>query len=369
MDNGPMQGSNSTGARTTIADVAREAGVSRTTVSHALSGHGHVEAGTRARVLAVADRLGYRPSARARNLRLGSKRAIALMSSMPMAVSAGPSRLGFFTEIAAAAAETALLHGCSLVLVPPVEAAAEALAHVDVDGVILVEPDADDALVRELRARRLPHVTIGRQPGIAAAVDPGAAPYVDLHAAQVARLLLDHLYQGGARDIALMLGASRRHSYVDAEHTYQAFCRDTGQLPRIVRVDERGGESAGCRATLQLIERQPRIDAICALVDAFATGALRALAQAGRRVPEDVMLATRYDGLRARLAQPPLTAVDLHLGRIAKAAVELLLRQLRGEQAPAPVAAPAASLVVRASTGRGHRRDGGDVGGMAPQRR
>ncbi|HRN74273.1 MAG TPA: hypothetical protein PKW58_00255 [Ottowia sp.] len=60
-------------------------------------------------------------------------------------------------------------------------------------------------------------------------------------------------------------------------------------------------EAAGHRATVGLLERQPQIDAICALVDAFATGALRAVLESGRRVPGDVMLATRYDGLRVRL--------------------------------------------------------------------
>lgn len=339
-------------ARATIADVAREAQVSRTTVSHALSGRGHVEAGTRARVLAVAERLGYRPSVRARNLRLGTRDAIALMSSMPMAVSAGPSRLGFFTEVAAAAAETALLHGCSLVLMPPVEAAADALGHVDVGGVILIEPSADDRLVRELRTRRLPFVTIGRQPGATTAVDPDAAPYVDLQAAQSAQLLLDHLRQRGAREIALIVGSSRRHSHIDATNAYRHFCRDTGQVPRIVQADEREGEEAGYRAAVELLKRQPQIDAICALVDAFATGALRAVLESGRRVPGDVMLATRYDGLRARLAQPPLTAVDLRLDIVASTAVDLLLRHLRGADAPMQVPVPAATLVVRGSTDR-----------------
>jgi DNA-binding LacI/PurR family transcriptional regulator len=53
-------------------------------------------------------------------------------------------------------------------------------------------------------------------------------------------------------------------------------------------------------------------------VDAFAVGALAAVQQAGLRVPQDVMIATRYDGLRARTAEPALTAVDLHLEQVAR---------------------------------------------------
>jgi transcriptional regulator with XRE-family HTH domain len=104
--------------RVTIADVAREAGVSRTTVSHALSGQGKVNADTRAKVKEVAERLNYRPSARARSLRSGKSQTLALLSSMPAAVSAGPSQLGFFTELAMGCARTALLEGYVFVLAP-----------------------------------------------------------------------------------------------------------------------------------------------------------------------------------------------------------------------------------------------------------
>lgn len=103
----------------TIADVARAAGVSRTTVSHALNGLGKVDPRTRERIKRVATELGYRPNLRAQRLRRGQAKAIALASTMPFAVAAGPSRLGFYMEIAAAAAESALLHGYALVLVPP----------------------------------------------------------------------------------------------------------------------------------------------------------------------------------------------------------------------------------------------------------
>jgi DNA-binding LacI/PurR family transcriptional regulator len=65
-------------------------------------------------------------------------------------------------------------------------------------------------------------------------------------------------------------------------------------------------------------------------VFAFAVGAVRAVQSLGRRVPDDVLVATRYDGVRARTCDPPLTAVELHLEATAHAAVELLLEQLRG---------------------------------------
>lgn len=163
----------------TIADVARLAEVSRTTVSHALNGIGKVDPRTRERIKQVAAELGYRPNLRAQRLRRGEAKAIALASSMPFAVAGGPSRLGFYMEIAAATAESALLHGYALVLVPPVQSGS-ALYSVDIDGAIVVEPDVNDAAAAQLRERGLPYVSLGRP------VSPDdTSPYVDLRGGPV----------------------------------------------------------------------------------------------------------------------------------------------------------------------------------------
>src|SRR2546430_17015759 len=97
--------------RPTIMDVAREAGVSMTTVSHALNGRGFVDPATRERVKETARKLGYRPNLHAQKLRGGGAHTIVLLSSMPFGVAAGPSRLGFLMEVAAGAAAAALSRG------------------------------------------------------------------------------------------------------------------------------------------------------------------------------------------------------------------------------------------------------------------
>ncbi|MGV9279696.1 LacI family DNA-binding transcriptional regulator [Streptomyces sp. NPDC003730] len=331
----------------TIADVARVAGVSRTTVSHALNGLGKVDPRTRERVRQTAAELGYRPNLRAQRLRRGEAKAIALASSMPFAVAGGPSRLGFYMEVAAAAAESALLHDYALVLVPPVQSGS-ALYSVDIDGAIVVEPEVDDAAAAQLRERGLPYVALGRP------VSPDEdAPYVDLRGGPVAELLLDHLREQGARRPALIVGAGTRHSSVDALGAYERAADRYGWEPVVARVAESGGERAGYDACAALLAEHPRTDAVCALVDAFAVGAVRAVRDSGRTVPDDVMVVTRYDGLRARTCEPPLTAVDLHLDRAASDAVELLLARLRGDTATASVTVPPPPrVIVRASSAR-----------------
>jgi len=337
-----MTTSKQTSKRATIADVAREAGLSPTTVSHSLNGIGQVDPRTRQRVKEIAERLKYRPSVRAQRLRTGRSHAIALLSSMPSAVSAGASQLGFFTELAMGSARTALLRGYVLMLAPPVDQC-NPLALLDIDGAILLEPAPSDPIARELEERGVPYVTIGGRPGPA---------NIDLHHERTAELLLRHLLEAGARAMGLLLGASGRESQRVFREHYLALAGQRGFPAVIAEAAEEGGEAAGYEATLRLLAEQPRLDALCVPIDTFASGAARALSESGRRIPQDFLLATRYDGLRARTCVPPLTAVDLHLNDISCAAVDGLLGILGNDARQQPTELAPPTLVMRSSTHR-----------------
>ena len=331
--------------RPTIADVAEAAGVSRTTVSHSLNDLGKVDPRTRARVKRIAAELGYRPNLRAQRLRRGSAQAIALASSMPLAVAGGPARLGFYMEVAAAAAERALLHGYALVLVPPMESGS-GLESVDIDGAIVVEPEREDPVVAQLQSRGLPYVTLGRQLGA-----PEDVASVDLHGTEVMELLLGHLREQGARRPALLIGSGERQAFADERAAYERLAAEHGWETVVATAPLEQGEQAGYDRCAALLRDHPEIDAVCAMVDTFAVGAVRAIRDVGRDVPADVMVVTRYDGPRARTCEPPLTAVNLHLAVAADDAVELLLARLRGERHRA-VTVPPPEVVVRASSQR-----------------
>ncbi|MBU1357262.1 MAG: LacI family DNA-binding transcriptional regulator [Gammaproteobacteria bacterium] len=333
--------------RVTIKDVAKEAGVSPTTVSHALNDRGQVDLRTRARVAKVALKLGYRPNRHAQRLRTGEAHMIVLLSSMPFAVAGGPSRLGFLMEIAAVAAAAALDRNLALVLVPPMESGAVPLELLDVDGALVIEPTANDPNVDYLLKRGLPVVAIGKPGGASTTV-----PYVDIHSAQTTRLLLEHLQAQDCRKVAMILGASQRNSYSEARSAYTQWVESRGQPPIIEALDENQGEEGGLRAAQALLAQHPDIDAFCIPVDAFAAGAVRAIVASGRRIPQDVKVTTRYDGVRARTCVPPLTAVDLHLDQIAHQAIDLLFDHLRGETELQSVSGPPAQLVPRESSAR-----------------
>lgn len=327
--------------RATIADVAREAGVSRTTVSHALNGLGKVNSATRDKVKDVAARLNYRPSVRAQGLRSGRSQALALLSSMPSAVSAGPSQLGFFTELAMGCARTALLKGYVFVLAPP-EGDTNPVDRLDIDGAILLEPTADDPIAAALSDRGIPFVTID---------GPTSQSSVDLHHVETAELLIAHLLERGAKHPALVAGTSVRGSQAAARSAYLAAAERESFTPIIAEADESEGEDAGFRASESILANHPDVDALFIPIDTFASGAVQAGAQAGRTIGCDLLIATRYDGLRARTSVPPLTAVHLGLDEISSQAVDRLVAILDGSPQPGAAASGATpTLVVREST-------------------
>lgn len=327
----------------TIADLAQAAGVSKTTVSHAFSGRRHVEPETRKRIMKIAGDIGYRPNRAAQTLRTGRTGMIALASSMPFSVAAGPSKLGFLMEIAATAAVTSLSRNMALCLIPPFQPGTD-LDAISPDGVILVEPFRDDPLVAHFAALDVPIVSIGRVPG------QEDIPHVDLNSAETARLVLEHLHASGARRIGLVTGRQRRNSYLETEATYRAFCSGTAMDPLALQLDETGGEDLAAAEVGQVLADHPGLDGLFVPVDAFASGVVAAAASRGVSIPGALKIATRYDGLRAKLASPPLTAVELHLEEIADLAVGLLMSAITGEK-PTSRKAPQPSLVLRQSTG------------------
>lgn len=326
--------------RAKLIDVARLAGVSPGTVSNALHNTRFVEPETRRRIEEAIAALGYTPNIRARQLRTGKTNTIALLSSLPLPIASGASKLGFMMEVALTAAITALQRQHALILVPP---GANPLNAVSFDAAIVIEPAENDAQLGALEQAGIPYVTIGRTPGTAA-----PAPWVDLHSAATAALLLDHLKAAGSQRRALFVSSTPRTSTLDTVARYREQCGNT--LPPVVYfLEESEGEAAGYAAAQRLLVEHPEVDGLLVLVDTFASGAVRAFRDAGVAIPDRIKIATRYDGIRARESAPPLSAVNLHLDDVASAAIELLFDLMEGKT-QASRSAPLPTLIARAST-------------------
>nr|WP_240647064.1 LacI family DNA-binding transcriptional regulator [Streptomyces globisporus] len=180
----------------TLLDVARAAGVSKSTASDALQGSGRVAEATRDRVRAVADELGYRPNSAARRLRRASTGAVGL--HLP----ATATRLDYYMNLAFGAVERAQEDGLDMVLLAPSGAAGGRIAS-RVDGLLVIDPEAGDSAVPGLLDAGVPVVTGERYLGPAAA--PSAAVVCDNAASLTA--LLDHVTERGARRPAVLAPA------------------------------------------------------------------------------------------------------------------------------------------------------------------
>jgi DNA-binding LacI/PurR family transcriptional regulator len=176
-----------------------------------------------------------------------------------------------------------------------------------------------------------------------------------MRTAEAALLILDHLAKTAARHIVLVVGKIERPTQSEIEATYLGFCSACGMEPQIVRVDDERGEDAAYSATIELVKRS-RVDAIFAPFDAYAVAAVKALNALKARIPEDIRVATRNDGNRARDSDPPITAIDLHLDVVAQQAIDLLLSQLQTGLSERQLPAPPPTIVVRQSTQKGRSK-------------
>jgi DNA-binding LacI/PurR family transcriptional regulator len=324
-----------------IKDVARAAGVSKTTVSHALSGKGRIPDETRARVRRTAEELGYRPSPIARGLAAGRTGVLGLSVSIPPSLSATYASIEYYATLISGATAAAASRGVALVIVPA-DDGSEVWERLAVDGAIVVEPTLDDRVVEEVRAHRLPLVTIGRVPDV-------EGWWVDNDVDEASRLALETLEAAGTRHPALVTW-DRDDSYTaDACRTYHRWCDAHGVEPSITRIPG-GRPEAPLGEVSRLLEGDPSIDGVFALYERLGVAALESASDAGRTVPRDLRIVVGSDsGIGARTV-PALTAIDFDPHRLGALGVQLLVDRLEGRSdAPEHRIVPA-QLVRRGST-------------------
>jgi DNA-binding LacI/PurR family transcriptional regulator len=335
--------------RVSIRDVAREAGVSVTTVSHALNGKGRLNVDTRRRVREVADRLGYRPNPAARSLVSGRTGLIAAVPSLPRSMSFGLTDFGFFSELIAAATGVAADREQALVVAAPA-ASWFVWDRVPLDGVIVIEPLVDEAALPDLRRRGVPFVTISPDP---AGSERDAVVRADDR--EGTARVLDHLVERGGDRVGMIAPPPLNAFARDVVESYRRWAARAGRpdLLEVLSLESiaAGPEPAYDEAVGRLLDRG-RPDALFVPVELAGVSVLHALKALGRRVPEDVLLATTYDTGRGRDTEPPLTSLEWNYPEMGRCAAALLFDLIDGAaSAPCEIVVPT-TLVPRASTER-----------------
>jgi DNA-binding LacI/PurR family transcriptional regulator len=328
--------------RARLEDVARAAGVSKSTVSRVLSGDPtlSVRADTRARVHALAQQLGYRPHPVARALATPSTGAMALL--VPNL--SNPA----YVEIIRGAYGRARERGYVLLCAEDFEQqeADEAFTElVDggrVDGLLIASARPETRLLDVLDRHWVPHVFVNRSV-------PGAACNVTLDVARASRVAYEHLAGLGHTRIGHVAGPHDVQSARGREEAFVAAAADHGHAPPPVA---RGAftPSGGAEAAAQLLERHGDVTAVFASSLAQAIGLLHVARGRGRAVPADLSLVA-YDELPlAGFLAPPLTTVAMPLSELGEVAVDILVDVLGGRPARSQVLGSEPVIVDRGST-------------------
>ncbi|MFJ9622627.1 LacI family DNA-binding transcriptional regulator [Streptomyces sp. NPDC101181] len=329
----------------TLLDVARAAGVSKSTVSDALQGSGRVAEATRDRVRAVAEELGYRPNSAARRLRRASTGALGL--HLPQTA----TRLDYYMNLAFGAVARAQDEGLDVVLLAPAGAASGPIAS-RVDGLLVIDPEVGDRAVPGLLDAGVPVVTGERYLG--PVTGPSGAVVCDNAASLTA--LLDHVTERGARRPALLAPAGTSAWATALRATAASWGGTHGVEVALRTVPFAATPAEAEETTGALLAADPAVDAVICAPDGSAPGVLRAAAAHGREVGADLLVASCVDGTATRGADPAVTAVDLRPAAYGRACAELLCDILAGRAAADTVRDHAWSLEVRASTGSSRKR-------------
>ena len=328
-----------------LRDVAAHAGVSVRTVSNVVNDFRHVAPKTRARVQASIDELGYRPNVAARTLRSGRTGLLALV--VPEIDSP------YFADLAARTVRVAEDDGWTVLIdQTDGDAARERrLLHGErgqlVDGVIF-SPWSMSAAELADRTDATPIVLLGEHDG---------APPVDhvvIDNVSAAQEAVEHLVARGRRRIAA-IGTAPALGNATALQRQLGHRRALEAAGMPVRPELEAPVTSlhraeGHRAMTELLRSPDRPDAVFCFSDQLALGALRAVADAGLRVPEDVALVGFDDIEDGRYAVPRLTTVSPDKDRIAQLALQVLRDRLAGDDTPARVHTAGHRLVVRESS-------------------
>ena len=305
--------------RPTIDDVAQLAGVSRGTVSRVLNGGRHVRPAVKAKVHHAIETLGYSVNQAARNLAAGRTGSVAFVLSERQEHLFEDPNYVLFVKIFGRVLRQ---HGRHLLLTAAQDDEEEIsignyLSAGHVDGVLLALPHLGEPLLARLAESRLPLVVIGRPLGYEdqlswVAIDDDAAAFQ----------MVSYLVRRGSSRIATVTGPLNTSGGRDR---LEGFRRATGEMFRESMVAEGDWSlQSGREGTESILNRHPDIDALFAASDLMALGALAALRETGRRVPDEVAVAGFDDSAAATLADPALTTVHHPCGEIALEALRIL---------------------------------------------
>ena len=331
-------------ASVTLEEVARAAGVSRSTVSRVINDLPGVSKRAREAVAQAITSLRYVPNQAARNLVTRRTDSIAVVvSEKGDQVFGDPFFAGVLRGVSAGLGTS---HKQLVLLMSQGESDRETLENYltsgHVDGAIVVSLHGNDLLPQRLVDAGLPVVLVGRP------LAGGGVPYVDSDNLTGGTVAARHLLSLGRARIGTIAGPDDMAVGIDRLIGWRRALGDAKRATDAV-VHSAFSIEEGARAMARLLDRHPDVDAVFAAADIIAVGAMRYLRGRGIRVPEDIAVVGFDDSVLATMASPPLTTVRQPVEELGRTTTWRLLAQLAGERHLPPSILLPTELIFRSS--------------------
>jgi len=308
--------------RSTLVDVAREAGVGTTTVSRVINGGHYVEAKTLARVRAVMTRLGYQPNQAARALKGERTNTLGLIIPSLKDV--------FFASVADIAQKMTRKNNYVLILLVSDDDADQEITELDVfqshrvDGLLIVPPRKQTRnFLASVKKLSIPLVAIDRP-----LLDPGASSVV-ANNYEAARAATQHLIEHGRKNILCVGGDPELYTIKERLRGYEEVMRANGLTPRSI-MHINSTENAKSNLLPVLSERKGKVDAVFALYNIATVMTYETVLDMGRQIPDDVALLGFDDFDLSSKLRPTISVVRQPVDELGAAAIQLLLNRLSG---------------------------------------
>jgi LacI family transcriptional regulator len=312
---------------TTLKSVAQELGLSESTVSRVLNGHAdkyRISSKTKKAVLRLADKLQYSPNRLARSLRLSKTHTIGLIIpdiSNP-----------FFATITRFIENNANQHGYTVMVCDTEENTSKEKESLDillsrqVDGLVVMPVGKQSEHFERIKDLHLPVVLVDRYfPEV-------GLPYVATNNFQGVYDAVSYMIQNGHKSIACVQGLCETMANIERVKGYrQALVDHNLKVDETLIAGENFGAENGYVHTKLLLSRESRITAVMALSNLIALGAIRAIREKGLHIPDDISIIGFDDQPYCAYLEPPLTTVAQNEAEMGRIAIDLLLKQIEGD--------------------------------------